>query len=217
LGVAELRMTVGSSVALFVTMVVLSFVPGPTEIAIVARSISSGVAHGLIMICGIVIADFLFIIFAVAGLAAIAEALGPLFVLVKYVAGAYLIFLGISQMCAQPATVGAAKSTDSSKLSSLLTGLFLTLGDPKAVFGYMSLLPAFVDLSRVSITDTATIMLLATVAVGSAKTCYVVLAERSVSLLESPRAKTRVNVLAGSVLSATGAFLISQGYWANQF
>ena len=210
-------MTVGSTAALFATMVVLAFAPGPTEVAVVARSITSGVTHGLIMICGIVIADFLFIIFAVAGLAAAAEAFGPLFVFVKYAAGVYLIVLGVRQVRAPAAAAKTPESADSSRLASLSSGLFLTLGDPKAILGYMSLLPAFVDLSRVTILETATIMLLATVAVGGAKTCYVVLAGRSVSLVESPLAKTWLNTVAGSVLAGTGVFLISRGFLASRF
>ena len=204
-------MTVGSATALFAIMVVLAFVPGPTEIAVVARSVSSGVTHGLIMICGIVIADFLFILLAVAGLAVVAEALGPLFVLVNYAAGAYLILLGVRQIRV-PASTGAAEPSDFSRIASLSSGFFLTLGDPKAILGYMSLLPAFVDLSRVSVFDIATIMFLATAAVGGAKTCYVVLAERSLVWVESPRSKTRLNLLAGSALASTGVFLIARGY-----
>ena len=205
-------MTVGSATALFAIMVVLAFVPGPTEIAVVARSVSSGVTHGLIMICGIVIADFLFILLAVAGLAVVAEALGPLFALVNYAAGAYLILLGVRHFRMPPAGTGAAESSDFSRIASLSSGFFLTLGDPKAILGYMSLLPAFVDLSRVSAFDIATIMFLATAAVGGAKTCYVVLAERSLAWVESPRARTRINILAGSALASTGVFLIARGY-----
>ncbi len=204
-------MTVGSAAALFAVMVVLAFVPGLTEIAVVARSVSSGVRHGLIMICGIVIADFLFILFAVAGLAVVAEALGPLFVLVNYAAGAYLIVLGVGQLRMPPSAVGAAEPADFSRIASLSSGLFLTLGDPKAILGYMSLLPAFVDLSRVSVFDVATIMLLATVAVAGAKTCYVLLAERSLAWVESPRAKIRLNILAGGALASTGVSLIARG------
>jgi len=205
-------MTFASAAGLFGVMVVLAFTPGPTEVAVVARSITSGVGHGLIMICGIVIADFLFIILAVAGLAAIAEALGPFFLLVKLAAGAYLIILGIGLLRASPRAASHLQLARSSWLSSLSSGFLLTLGDPKAILGYMSLLPAFVDLSRVSIAETATIMLLAASAVGVAKACYVLLAERAVSMVESPRATSRVNVLAGSVLACIGLFLIAQSY-----
>ena len=203
-------MTFASAGALFGVMVVLAFTPGPTEVAVVGRSITSGVGQGLIMICGIVIADFLFIVLAVAGLAAIAEALGPLFLLVKIAAGAYLIILGIGLFRAPPRTVNHLEVARSSWLSSLSSGLVLTLGDPKAILGYMSLLPAFVDLSRVSMAETGLIMLLAAAAVGTAKACYVLLAERAVSMVESPRASARVNVLAGSALASTGLFLIAQ-------
>jgi threonine/homoserine/homoserine lactone efflux protein len=209
-------MTVASATALFAVMLVLSFAPGPTEIALVARSITSGAAHGVIMIFGIVFADFLFIMLAVVGLAAIAEAVGPLFLFVKYSAGVYLVVLGIRQLRTRVATIEKSKSIGASRASSFLSGLFLTLGDPKAIVGYMSLLPAFVDLSHVSIRDAATIMLLATVAIVCAKTCYVALAERSARQIESSQLKTWLNILAGIVLAGTGIFVISQGYLASQ-
>jgi threonine/homoserine/homoserine lactone efflux protein len=43
-----------------------------------------------------VVGDFVFILLAVYGLSAIAETMGNQFVLVKYLGGAYLIWLGVS-------------------------------------------------------------------------------------------------------------------------
>jgi threonine/homoserine/homoserine lactone efflux protein len=154
----------------------------------------------------------MFIFLAVAGLAAIADALGPFFLLVKLAAGVYLIILGIGLLRASPRAASHREFARSSWLSSLSSGFLLTLGDPKAILGYMSLLPAFVELSNISIAGIATIMVLAAGAVGGAKACYVVLSERAVSMVESRRAISRVNILAGSILACVGLFLMTQSY-----
>jgi threonine/homoserine/homoserine lactone efflux protein len=186
-------------------------VPGPTEIALVTRSITAGVASGLLMIAGIVAADCLFIVGAVAGLAALANALGALFTVVRVVAGAYLILLGIRQLRRAAGAPASPKPGLAAGLGSVSSGFLLTLGDPKAIFGYMSLLPAFVDLTRVSVRETLAVMLLATAAISLAKGCYVVLAERTASLLRSHRARRALDTLAGCTLAATGLFLVIRG------
>ena len=142
-------MTVGSAAALFGTMILLSLAPSPTEIALVARSITFGIKNGFLMVAGIVFADFLFIIAAVIGLATIAELLGPLFVVVQSIAGVYLIYIGVVQFRREALTAEPSTEATSSGSSSFLSGFVLTFGDPKAIFGYASLLPAFVDLTAI--------------------------------------------------------------------
>jgi threonine/homoserine/homoserine lactone efflux protein len=204
-------MTVGSAAALFTTMLVLSLAPGATEFALTARSTTAGRVHGLLMIVGIVIADFVFIVVAFSSLSAVAEALGPGFLLIQIAAGTYLIVLSVGQARAQFVMHPTMESNGGSWVASLSSGFLLTLGDPKAIFGYMGLLPAFVDLRRASLLEAGTVMLLATVAIGVAKTSYVVLAEGAVSLVTNPKARIRFNAVAACVLFATGAFLIGRG------
>ncbi|WP_437938126.1 LysE family transporter [Sorangium sp. So ce341] len=69
-------MTPGNTVALLGTMLVLAIVPGPSDIAVVARSVASGFTSALFMIVGIVAADLVFIVLAVYSLTAIAELMG---------------------------------------------------------------------------------------------------------------------------------------------
>ncbi len=97
---------------------------------------------------GIVVADILFILIAVYGLALIAGMMGEQFRLIQYIGAAYLIWLGISLWRAD-AKARAAETCDSRPgLSSFLTGLLITLGDQKAILFYLGFFPAFIDLSR---------------------------------------------------------------------
>lgn len=201
-------MTLNSIVALFGTMFVLAIIPGPSVFAVVARSIANGFSHGLVTSLGIVAGDFIFILLAIYGLWSLAELLDSLFIIVKYLGGGYLIWLGISLMRSKPESVVIEEINEVSWWSNFLCGLFITLSDPKAILFYMSFLPAFVDLSSLSIIDTGLIMLSATVAVGGAKLCYAYMAHKARLLFTSAHGKKIMNFSAAGVMMGTGIFLI---------
>jgi threonine/homoserine/homoserine lactone efflux protein len=58
------------------------------------------------------------------------------------------------------------------RFSSFVSGLLIALGDPKAILFYMGLLPAFMDLSNVTIVDTVFIMTAATGVIVSVMASY---------------------------------------------
>src|SRR5690606_23219346 len=92
----------------------------------------------------------------------------------RYMAGAYLIWFGISLLKSKPALqqYEAAGRSASTLSASFLSGLFLTLGDVKAIFFYASLFPAFVDLASINTSDIAIIVALTIIAVGGIKLGY---------------------------------------------
>ena len=200
-------MTANSAIALFGAMAVLALVPSVSVLAVSTRSATAGFAHGAFTAMGIVAGDIVFILLAILGLTALAETMDNLFVLVKYVGGAYLIFLGIKLWKSKSKEVEAAKIVKSSLLSSFLTGLFITLGDQKAILFYLGFFPAFVDLSTVSYLDVSIVITIAIVAVGGVKLGYAFLACRAGSLLH-PKAIQGINFVAGSIMIAIGVFLI---------
>ena len=202
-------MTLSSIAALFGTMIVLAMIPSPSVFAVVARSMASGFIHGLVTAMGIVVGDFIFIILAIYGLSAIAEAMGSLFVIVKYLGSAYLIWLGINLWRSKSKIFEVKGIRESSWLSNFLTGLLITLADHKAIFFYMSFFPAFLDLSKVSIFDISIIMVITMVAVGGSKIGYAYMADRARFLFKSARAKRGINIIAGIVMIGTGIFLLA--------
>lgn len=199
-------MTVNSMLALFGAMVALAIVPSLSVLVVITRSATLKFAHGLATVLGIVIADFVFIILAIYGLSAIAENMASLFMVVKYLGGVYLIWLGM-RLIRSKARLSQIEITESSLFSSVLSGLSLTLGDQKAILFYMSFFPAFLDLSNVSVTDTIIILAIAAIAVGGVKVGYAYMADK-VNLATSIAARKRINLAAGSVMVGTGIFLI---------
>lgn len=205
-------LTFSSIVTLFGIMVVGAAIPSVSVLAVSARSAASGFIHGVFTAIGIMAGDIIFIVLAIFGLSVLAETMGSLFVLVKYLGGAYLIWLGVGLWRSKEKVAKAAEAEgiiESSLLSSFLTGFFITLGDQKAIFFYFGFFPAFVDLSIISYFDTGIIILLAIVAIGGAKISYAFMASRA-TLLINPRLNHRLNMVAGSVMIAVGIFLFAK-------
>ena len=203
-------MTISSSAALFGAMLALAIIPDASVLAVVARSLASGFFHGLVTVIGIVVGDFVFILSAVFGLSLIAEAMGSLFVLVKYFGGAYLVWLGVALWRSRSDSADVKGIREPSWWSNFLCGLSMTLGDPKAVLFYMSFLPAFVELSSISFIDTLIIMALATTAVAVTKLGYALMADKAKALFKSSGARKTINMGAGSVMIGTGLFLVAR-------
>lgn len=200
-------MTFSSTVALFSAMIVLALIPSISVLAVSTRSATSGFIHGVFTTLGIVLGDIIFIIIAIWGLSFLAETVGELFSLIKYLGGAYLIWLGI-KLCKSPVqSIEMKKTAQSSLWSSFLTGLLITLGDQKATLFYLGFFPAFLDISEVSYWDMSIIIAITIAAVGSVKLGYAFMAHRA-RLLISSKARKRINVAAGGVTIAVGIFLM---------
>lgn len=203
----QTSMTLSSIVALFSAMVVLAAIPSVSVLAVSTRSATSGFIHGVFTAIGIVLGDIIFIVIAIWGLSFLAETMGNLFVLIKYIGGAYLIFLGIGLCRLKARNVETEEVVKSSLLSSFLTGLFITLGDQKATLFYLGFFPAFVDLSQVTFLDTGIIIAIATAAVGGVKLGYAFMANKARLMISSQIARG-LNITAGCVMIAVGVFLI---------
>jgi len=210
----ESSLSLASILALLGTMIVLAAIPSISVLAVSARAAAFGFTHGMFTALGIVIADIIFILIAVYGLALVAELMGEQFRLIKYVGGIYLIWLGISLW----RTDSKARKSDPVKQSSLgssfLTGFLITLGDQKAILFYLGFFPAFIDLRLMTPADTMIIIIIAIIGVGGAKLVYAYLADRASLLFKNTRAIRGLNVLAGCVMIAVGvALLLKAQQW----
>ena len=200
-------MSIDSLFALFCAMLILAIVPGPAVFAIIARSFSSGKLQAFYMTVGIVLGDYIFIVLALFGLSALAQIMGTAFFIIKYLSAAYLIWLGIKLLRTKTDSIDIEASKNSSLTSNFLTGLFITLGNPKAILFYVGFFPAFVNVSEVTVSDTSLIMLAATVAFGSVNMCYSLLAVKAKNTFKSPNAATIINKTAGTIMVSTGVLV----------
>lgn len=206
----ESSLTPANIAALTGIMVFGALVPSVSVLAVSARSAALGFAHGVLTSVGIVVGDIVFILIAIYGLSVLADLMGSHFALVKYLGGAYLIWLGTVLWRSKPKADGVYGNSKTSMPSSFLTGLLITLADQKAILFYLGFFPAFIDLSAISLADTGIILVIATVAVGGPKLLYAFMAERAGLIFRNSKAARAVNITAGSVMAGVGVFLVAK-------
>lgn len=188
-------------------MLIVALVPGPAVFAVIARTFSSGFSRGLMMIIGITLGDFIFILLALFGLSIISEIMGTTFLIIKYASAAYLIWLGVNLIKSKATAEDIKASKESSLVTNLATGLMINLGNPKAIVFYIGLFPAFIDVNQVAAVDVLAIMGVATLAFGSVNICYALLALRAKKMLKSPNASSLINKTAGTIMVSTGTLV----------
>lgn len=202
-------MTFSSLIALFSSMVILASIPSVSVLAVSTRSATSGFIHGVFTTIGVVLGDIIFIIIAIWGLSFFAETMEGLFILIKYLGGAYLILLGIGLCRSKSKDVKTEEVVETSLLSSFLAGLSITLADQKATLFYLGFFPAFLDISKISYLDTLIIIVITIVSVGGVKLGYAFMADRA-KLLMSSKIRKGMNIAAGCVMIAVGVFLVTK-------
>ena len=95
-------MSLETLLAFVAAMFLLSLSPGPGFLMVVARSLAGGLKAGLAAIAGLVVGDILYLVLAILGLSALASVMGELFLAVKVLGAAYLIWLGVKTWCSKP-------------------------------------------------------------------------------------------------------------------
>ena len=201
-------MTMISFISMALAMLILAASPGPGVFATIARSMASGFRSALWMIAGIVSGDILYLMFAVFGLSAVAKTFGELFVVIKIFGSGYLIWLGLKIFFSKPdldTPEQARKKT--SKKENFLSGLLITLSNPKVILFYCSFLPTFADLSTLRINDIAALTAIVTSVLASVLLVYAYLASQARHFISDHKSLRRMNRSAGGIMIATGTAL----------
>jgi threonine/homoserine/homoserine lactone efflux protein len=189
-------------------MVVLAALPSLSVITVTTRAATGGMAHGAAATLGIVAGDAIFILIAVLGLQALQAVPAPLWLGLRIVGAAYLIWLGWSLLRPVAPSDRTAPATASGPVrSSFVAGLLLTLADQKALLFYLAFLPAFLDLPKLTVLDVVAVLLVATVAVGGVKLLYAATAARAGQVL-APRLQRGAQRLAGVVVIGVACWLL---------
>src|SRR5690606_12765098 len=135
-------------VAFTLAYAIAVIVPGPGVAAVVARALGGGFASGFYMVLGILAGDLAYLAFAVFGLAAIAAWFGPFFIVIRWAGAAYLLYIAWLFWTARPGAEQIGARASESGFRTFLSGLALTLGNPKTIVFYLALLPTLVPLDR---------------------------------------------------------------------
>jgi threonine/homoserine/homoserine lactone efflux protein len=194
-------------VPFFFGMVILAATPGPGVFASMAKASTAGFKASLYVIAGLAVGDMIFLNLALLGLSAIAKILGPLFLSIRIIGGIYLIYLGVMMFMSTGFQAGKNAETIEPRYQTFISGLLVSLGNPKPILFYASVLPTIINFNEVRVADACMMMLLIAsvsfIVVGG----YCYFASLTHKTQMNPVMIARINKTAGVVLMAVGIYV----------
>ena len=123
--------------------------PGPDFAVVIRESVANGRRAGVFTALGVGSGILVHVTYSLLGIGLIVSQSIVLFNLLKWLAAAYLLFIGIKALRAQPAAAGAvvtaSDSADRSRRGAFVTG-FVTNGlNPKATLFFLSLFTVVIN------------------------------------------------------------------------
>ena len=129
-----------------VSGLLLNIAPGPDTLYILGRSASQGWRGGAVAALGINAGCFVHIGAAALGLSALLAASATAFTLLKWIGGAYLVWIGIAMLRAPIANEAAPHALPAQSLRRVFAQGFATNAlNPKVALFFLAFLPQFID------------------------------------------------------------------------
>jgi len=190
------------------TLFVLMASPGPGTIAVMARGLGSGFTHAISMGMGMVLGDLVYVLVAIFGLSTIASMMGDIFIVIKYIGGAYLIYLGVKIFASKPSNQAIKSSKSKSYVKDFISGFLICISNPKVILFYLGFLPTFVDLNNLLLEDIVMISVIVVILLTTVMSGYAYFSSKAREAMKKPKAQTIMNRFAGSVMLGAGTALI---------
>ena len=128
-----------------ITSVVLIATPGQDMMLVMSRSIAQGPAAGVVTAAGVSVGLMGHTLLAVLGLGAVLRTSEWLFIALKLVGAAYLIYLGIMLLLTKHHGLRLGTGGSSSLTRLFVDGAFSNLSNPKVAVFYFAFLPQFIS------------------------------------------------------------------------
>ena len=191
--------------AIAYAIVVIS--PGPGLASFVGQILGHGIKAAPAQALGIYAGDLVWYTLAVTGLAALAAAFAGVFMVMKWLGAAYLLYLAWKMWRSEPRRLDAvADQGPMSQGSLFMSSLMVTLSNPKAIVFYLAVLPAIVDLGHLTLEGYAIGLGLIAVILFTILAAYAVAAHAARGFFSSPKAMKALNRVSGTAIA--GAALV---------
>jgi threonine/homoserine/homoserine lactone efflux protein len=199
-GIPQLGLYVAASLALILT-------PGQDMIYVISRSLAQGRAAGVYSAVGVILGILVHTALAALGVGAILQASEAMFLALKLVGAAYLVYLGLRMLLMRRHTLAVDGAAGTLRPASLVwQGLLSNVSNPKIVLFFFAFLPQFVDPASAHPTRDLVFLGVLYAALGLPVKAGVALAAGSLSasVSRSPRVLVWVNRGCGAVLVGLG-------------
>lgn len=192
---------------------VMLAIPGPTILLVISYALGHGRKTAVATVSGVAAGDFVAMTASILGLGVLLAASAEAFAVLRWIGGAYLIYLGI-RLWRAPVVDGPLADNDNlpeeKPLRILGHAFAVTALNPKSIVFFVAFLPQFIDHSlpfwpQIAIFE-ATFLVLAVI---NAMT-YALIADKARGFIRKRSVQKAVNRTGGTLLIAAGA--VTAGY-----
>ena len=203
-------MTLASLLAYCGALFIAAAIPGPGITAIVARALGSGFRETFFMGLGLVLGDTIYLTAVVLGLAFVAQTFTEVFLIIKIAGALYLGYIAWKLWTAGLLSTEVVAKKSNGAGMAFLSGLLVTLGNPKTMLFYVALVPTLIDIGSIGLREYAMLLAGTFVVLLIVLVPYMLLAARARTFLKRPRALQILNRGAASILAGTAAFIAAR-------
>ena len=200
-------MTLWSIGLLSGAMFLLAITPGPGVFATVSTVLISSFLDAILLIIGVVVGDIIFLLLALYGLNFIAQILGEFFIFIRYMGAVYLIYLGYKiwnlDIC-----LTNIKNSRVSWRANFFTGLLITLSNPKVIIFYLTFLPAFIDLTKLTTADVFIVVMVVASTLFIVLLGYAYMATKAKGFIINKSALSYLNKVLAAAIVVAGFLVI---------
>jgi threonine/homoserine/homoserine lactone efflux protein len=185
---------------------ILLAIPGPTVLLVISYALGHGRKPAAAIVAGVALGDVTAMTASMVGLGALLATSAALFTVLRWIGGAYLIYLGIRLWRAPVSAADAVQSPPISPLRMFFHAYAVTALNPKGIIFFVAFVPQFLIAGRAFwpqvLVLEATFVMLAIVN----STLYSLMASAARRKLRQPRVQRAVNRSGGSILVGAGIF-----------
>lgn len=205
-------MTLTAFLTYAIALGIAGIIPGPGIAALVGRALGTGFKRTVPMLVGIIAGDIVYLTFAIAGLALIANTFASIFVVVKIGGACYLLYLAYQFWTKgiKPTEVKKAAGKRESA-ATFFAGFAVTMSNPKTIVFYIALLPSVIDLTSVSLNAYLVMAIITAAVLFVVLTPYIVLASKAKDTFKNEKSLKIMGRSASAILTGTAGWILARG------
>ncbi len=184
---------------------VLLAIPGPTVLLVISYALGHGRRPAAAIVAGVALGDMTSMTASMLGLGALLAASSLVFTALRWIGGAYLVYLGV-KLWRAPVTEAADAEAPPASLGRIFAHAYaVTALNPKGIVFFVAFVPQFLSASSPFLTQVVVLeATFVTMAIINSA-LYAVLASAARQRLRQARVRRAVNRTGGTLLIGAGA------------
>lgn len=183
----------------------LLLIPGPTVLLVLSYALSKGRSVAVASAAGVALGDLIAMSASLAGLGALVLTSATLFIALKWVGAAYLIWLGVKLIRSAPQSgLSLPESTDVTGRQVFGHAAAVTALNPKSIAFFIAFVPQFITPAQPLLVQFVTLIATFVTLAAINAFAYALLADRLRRVISRPSVITWITRAGGTTLIAMG-------------